>query len=53
MISHVTNMINTKNMRLIITNVLIGGITELLRPGFSKACLSLSIKLGFKTTDLG
>ena len=30
----------------------IGGITELSRPGFRKN-LSLSIKLGFKNTELG
>ena len=34
--------------------VSLGGITELFRPGFSKTLvLSLSIKLGFKYTDLG
>ena len=31
---------------------IIGGITEIFRPGFSKN-LSLSIKLGFKNSDLG
>ena len=30
--------------------IILGGITELFRPGFN---LSLSIKLGFKNTDLG
>ena len=30
-----------------------GGITELSRPGFSKTLGSLSIKLGFKNTEMG
>ena len=33
--------------------IILGGITELSRPSFSKTGSSLSIKLGFKNTDLG